>query len=97
MSKRVTLTYDGERLTIYPVALSATENILSGFEAGEMFPTLGVETLAVTPAEPDELIGAFGVSLDYESALRFLKTDTLLRLMFPAGEGRREIICISEN
>ncbi|HDL7803481.1 TPA: hypothetical protein ACGIZ8_001775 [Yersinia enterocolitica] len=92
-----TISYDGERLTISPVTYLMATKMLGSFDTSEMYPTFGTETLSVMPTKFDEVIGAFGVSLDYEGALRFLRSDAFLSFLFPVGKGQWKLICIQED
>ncbi|WP_288426748.1 hypothetical protein [uncultured Pantoea sp.] len=95
--KGFTVTYDGERLTFFPISLSAATKILSGFDVSEMYPTFGTETLAMMPTESNEIIGTLGVSLDYKGALRFLNTDAVFGQFLPSVESCRKFIGVEKN
>lgn len=93
----ITISYNGETLSISPIKLSVGLSVLERLEIGEIQATFGIETLAVEPAKFDERLSALSIHTNGDHAAALRCFNCFVVELFPFVEGGGEVVGVSED
>lgn len=96
MSKKVTITYDGETVAISPITLAFSNQLLARFEGCELHAAFGVDSNAVLGTPNDEL-GCLSFRLDNALSISLDAFYQLFGITFPVSVAGSQHISVGKN